>query len=98
MQEPSDEDMLAVAAFLAGLAAGALKEAERQGILTAPVTVEHAESGSGTIRLRLASGMLATITVSMSRDMRGGWYHQGHFHAADDEPHDHSLRNMHWSV
>lgn len=89
MQNPSDDDMRATAAYLVGLAAGALREAAEQGILTAPVEVETAKPEEGMMRLRLASGMLATIHVSLSRDMRGGWYHEGHYHPAGDAPHPH---------
>lgn len=90
MQNPSDDDMRATAALLVGLAAGALKEAAHQGILTAPIMIESADGGGGTIRLRLANGMLATLTVTMARDMRKGWFHEGHYHPAGDEPHEHS--------
>lgn len=54
-----DGDAEAMTAFLTGLVIGTLLN--RVDVLTQPVTVEREEVGR--LELRLASGMLATITV-----------------------------------
>jgi hypothetical protein len=55
-----DADAQAMTAFLTGLVAGGL----RTDVLTQPVSWERQEVG--ILELRLASGMLATITVHVA--------------------------------
>jgi hypothetical protein len=57
-----DGDAQSMTAFLTGLVAGSL--IHRADVLTQPVTLERHDVG--ILELRLASGMLATITVHVA--------------------------------
>jgi hypothetical protein len=91
--EVVDNENDALAALLVGLASGALvaEGMKADGALRGPIRVEYSDGADGIVRLRLASGMLATIRVTVSRPVAttGDWYHHGHYHPAGDEPHEH---------
>jgi hypothetical protein len=83
-----DSEPEAVMGYLAGVITMALTDPA--GPLRQPVVLEEPRT-PGVIRLRLRSGMTATVLVQVEPavDYSQGWYHRGHYHPAGDEPHEH---------
>lgn len=85
MPDDDAQTVQTMTGYLTGLVHQAIESDSNP--LTKPVVVEPTRPG--VVQVRLASGMLARITVEVQPDFRGGWYHQGHFHPPGDEPHVH---------